>query len=120
LGFLEGLEKNRVILNSDVLIFPSYSEGLPATVLEAMSAGLCVVSTPVGGLSDILIDGHNSIILDFPPDKENIIESLSKLLNNKEILNNIRKINYLESRRNYDSRIVSTKLDKVYSKLLTI
>jgi glycosyltransferase involved in cell wall biosynthesis len=54
LGIISGEEKTITFKSADVLVFPSYSEGLPLTVLEAMAASLPVVVTPVGALPEIL------------------------------------------------------------------
>lgn len=48
---------------SDVLVYPSLSEGLPQVVLEAMGRSLPVVSTAVGGLKDILQHGVNCLVV---------------------------------------------------------
>ena len=118
LGFQSGKIKNNHILSSDILILPSYSEGLPSIVLEAMAAGLCIVSTPVGGLKDILLEKHNSIVLTSPPNSKNIKESLVMLLSNPKLMDHIKKVNYVESRHKYDSKIVSTKIESLYCRLL--
>jgi teichuronic acid biosynthesis glycosyltransferase TuaC len=49
---------------SDFLVLPSYSEGMPQAVLEAMSCGLAVVATSVGGVPEAVIDGKTGLLVD--------------------------------------------------------
>lgn len=49
---------------SDVYILPSEDEGLPMAILEAMRASLPIVSTPVGGIPEMLEDGYNGIMIE--------------------------------------------------------
>lgn len=56
-GFLVGEAKRRVFDAADIYLFPSYGEGMPNSVLEAMAYGLPVVTRPVGGLKDFFEDG---------------------------------------------------------------
>lgn len=63
-----------------LLVLPSYSEGLPTIILEAMACGTIVLSTSVGGVPDIITDGETGFILkDNSPDciAENIIRVLN-------------------------------------------
>ena len=54
LGWIEGTEKERELRRADVFVLPSYNEGMPVSVLEAMAYGVAVVATPVGGVPDMM------------------------------------------------------------------
>jgi len=49
---------------SDFLVLPSYSEGLPQAVIEAMDCGLAVVATRVGGVPEAVIDGQTGLLVE--------------------------------------------------------
>lgn len=53
-GQVDGGEKSKALYHSDIFVFPSYSEQFPISILEAMSVGIPVVSTDVGGVRDAL------------------------------------------------------------------
>ena len=56
---VDGHEKEALFKQSDIFILPSYSEGFPLSVLEAMSYGLPLIVTPVGALPEVLKEGEN-------------------------------------------------------------
>jgi glycosyltransferase involved in cell wall biosynthesis len=63
------------IKNHNILILPSFSEGLPQVILEAMSCGVLTIGTNVGGIPDIIDDNYNGFLYD-----PNFPEELEKLL----------------------------------------
>lgn len=64
-GYLTGAEKEQYFRHASILCMCSYEEGFPMVVLEAWMHGICVVTTPVGGLPDVLEDGKNALVFDF-------------------------------------------------------
>lgn len=63
LGPVFGSDKTRLWLESDVFVFPSYSEGLPYALLEAMAAGCVPVTTPVAAIPDVIRDGVHGLLV---------------------------------------------------------
>lgn len=62
-GWVSGRKKEECLAWADVFILPSYNEGLPISLLEAMSYGLPLISTNVGGIPEILKDRQNGIMV---------------------------------------------------------
>lgn len=60
LGFVENV--GEVIKNIDIIILPSYSEGTPNCLLEAMSAKKIVIASAVGGIPEFITDGNNGFL----------------------------------------------------------
>jgi glycosyltransferase involved in cell wall biosynthesis len=79
IGWVEKQEKSRLLYSSGVYVLPSYHEGLPMSLLEAMAARLPVVVTSVGGMPDAVTDGKEGIIVK-PGDVQALREALVTLL----------------------------------------
>ena len=56
LGYITGEEKTKLFRKSDILILPSYHEGLPLVIMEALGEGCAIMSTKVGAIPEILTD----------------------------------------------------------------
>ena len=64
-GYVVGKERDGYFRKASIYTMCSYEEGFPMVVLEAWAYGICVVTTPVGGLPDVLEDGKNALVFDF-------------------------------------------------------
>ncbi len=76
-GFVSGQKKIDLLLWADALILTSYNEGLPISVLEAMSFGCAIVSTPVGGIPEVV--GKDNGVLVPPGDIKRISDAIEGL-----------------------------------------
>ena len=76
LGYVSGDEKNNVFLNSDVLVLPSYGEGLPVVILEAFASGCGVIATHVGA-NDEIVKQENGILIS-PGNQHQLYEAIEQ------------------------------------------
>lgn len=111
-GYVDGKEKIQAFLNSDVFILPSYGEGLPLVVLEALHFGLPIITTKVGAIPEVLQNGVNGMLIE-PKDKDAIIQAVLNLTCDKETLKAISKENILLSKK-YSIEWNIDKLCKIY------
>ncbi len=84
LGWVRGEVKQRLLDEATLYVLPSYNEGLPMGVLEAMEAGLPIVSTPIGGIPDAVTDGGEGFLV-APGDIEALTRALAALLTTPEL-----------------------------------
>src|SRR3989338_3773699 len=79
-GFVMGAAK--YLKAFDIFILPSLKEGLPYVVLEAMNAGLPIVASSVGGLTDLIENEKNGLLIP-PKNPDEIAKALNLLIKNK-------------------------------------
>lgn len=83
---------------ADILMLPSNYEGLPMVILEAMSQGIPVVASNVGGVGEVIKNGKNGFCVENSVDKfANAIETILNDRNLLEKMRNSAKRTYLES-----------------------
>jgi glycosyltransferase involved in cell wall biosynthesis len=117
LGWINGKDKDKAFKEASIFRLPSYAEGFPMAVLDAWAYGLPVVSTPVGGLTDISIDEKN--ILLFPPGEINkLSEQLNKMISNESLRNYIASASKDLSCHIFHEKVINRQLGELYKKTL--
>ena len=74
----------------DIFVHPSLRDGTPNALLEAMACGKAVITTPVGGMLDVVNDGENGIFVPVN-DSDALANTIHELLNNAELRNRLGK-----------------------------
>jgi glycosyltransferase involved in cell wall biosynthesis len=86
-GWVDGATVSRLLHAADVFVLPSHNEGLPVAILEAMGAGLPVVTTPVGAIPE-LISAETGFLVP-PGDAPALSQALAELITNPQLRSTI-------------------------------
>lgn len=118
-GWVSGQEKIKLICNADVFVLPSYCECFPVAIIEAMAAGLPIISTCVGGIPDIIKDGLNGYLIQ-PGDIESLANKILILLENRQLRNKMGELNVKKAKDMFDVNVIAKRLCSLYRELLTM
>lgn len=116
-GWIDGEVKYKALYKATALVLPSYSEGIPNVILEAMATRTPIISTMVGGLKEVLKDKENAIIAK-ACNPEDLSEKILMCLNDEELRNRIALNAYHEAMTKYDIQIIKNDLSSIVSQLL--
>lgn len=116
-GYVGGMRKMRLLAESGVFLLPTrHPEGMPNAILEAMAAGAVVISTPIGGIPDVLIDGENGVIM---PGVETpaLISAIETYLNDEAYARATGERNRAKAWATWESEVVSNRVADHYEAL---
>lgn len=114
LGAIPNSEIQQYYRGADLFINPSYSEGFPRVVIEAMACGLPVVATNVGGTKDIIGNIQGNYIVD-KDDKETFRKKVNELIENDELRYRIKREN-LDIVKKYSTENISRMyIEKIFT-----
>jgi glycosyltransferase involved in cell wall biosynthesis len=115
IGWATGKKKELAFKSSDVAILPSYNEGLPIFILEAMANKMPIISTTVGGIAEIV--NHTNGYLIEPGDKDAMTNAIDAYINDHKLIDQ-QGLSSLEKVSPYLPDNVQAKLIEIYSSLL--
>jgi len=115
-GWVDGKEKERLLSECDVLVLPSHSEGMPVCILEAMAAGMAVITCPVGGIPELVEEGTNAIMV-APGDRQGLYDAIMNYADNPDMLRSVSENNY-EAASKHSPEATLANLIALYKRIL--
>jgi glycosyltransferase involved in cell wall biosynthesis len=113
-GWLTGDRKIEMMNRCSVYVLPSYAEGLPVSILEAMSYGQFIISTKVGGIPE-LISSSIGVLIN-PGDISALSDSLLETLSN-EFIDGTKKVEIIKAADRFHPDNIAKKLNQIYRTL---
>jgi glycosyltransferase involved in cell wall biosynthesis len=105
-------QKIIALYRSAALILPSYTEGIPNVILEAMATKTPIISTQVGGLMEVIKDGKNAIVVN-PKDPKDLAEKIKFVLDNKALCAELAAKAYIDAVQKYDVPVITDRLESI-------
>jgi glycosyltransferase involved in cell wall biosynthesis len=105
-----------ILSASDIAVLCSDNEGIPLTLIQASQAGLPIVSTDVGSVSDIVVDGTTGLLTEVS--SKGLIEGVSTLLDNPALCERFGKAGQERARKFFSSRAMVERHERLYSQSL--
>lgn len=116
-GWVRGTDKDKVLREAALFMLPSYQEGLPMSILDAMAYGLPVVSTEVGGIPQLVDDGASGRLL-AAGDAKAIGPAISDLLKDRSKYEAASKASLAIATQRFGFDDHVEKLERVYEEIL--
>jgi len=112
-GWIDGQQKQRLLNDAYIYVLPSYVEGLPVSILEAMSTATPVVATGVGGIPNVLIDGYNGFLVQVHS-PEMLADRLRQILADKELWSLLSRNAFMTIKKSFSIDDTETRLRSLY------
>jgi glycosyltransferase involved in cell wall biosynthesis len=119
-GYVGGQRKMQLLVDAAIFVLPTtHPEGMPNAILEAMAAGQVILTTSVGGISDIVEDGVCGSILEVP-NIDSIEKALRRYMNDPALIAAVAAHNRQLAWKNWESDIVSRRIADHYEDLVRV
>ena len=116
-GWVDGEAKLALFRDADVFVLPSYTEGLPNAMIEAMAAGLPVVVTPVGSVPDVVSDGVQGLLVE-PRSVQALTAALRKLLRDREARMSMGRSAHLTAQERFGTETAARRLAELVTRAI--
>lgn len=114
LGYINNIEKEKMLNEADILVLPTYAEGFPMVIPEAMAFGCAIISTRIAGIPEIVEENVNGFLIE-PGQVHKLKFYLEFLFRNREILQSFKNSSVTISNKFNLSNFIE-KLATIYIK----
>lgn len=115
-GWVSDGKKASLLERSQLFVLPSYGEGMPIALLEAMSYGMPVVATDVGDIPCTVMDGGNGYIV-HPADVNALTDKMAMLISDKDLYEKMSLASRRYAEKQFSDTIYFNKLKMIYQGL---
>lgn len=116
-GWISGDEKARIFKSCDIYVLPSYNEGLPGSILEAMAVGVPIISTPVGGIPEAVLENRNGFLIN-PGDVDTLYEKIVALGQNKDLRETMGMESQKIIKEKFEIKSIVGRLGEIYGEVV--
>ncbi len=109
--------KFTLVKHCHIFLLPTYGEGLPISILEAMVSKKPVITTPIAAIPEVVEDNVNGLFVE-PGDQVALKEKINFLLDNPDLSKEMGENNVEKIRKVYSKELMIQRLDEMYSKIL--
>ena len=116
MGPIFGDKKMQFWSNANILVFPSYFEGLPYTLLEALASGTPIITTRVGGIPEIIEDGVQGLFVE-EKSPEAIARAIKKMVSNISCLKSMSQECVKRANERFSIERLSNEIGDIYENI---
>ncbi|GHT16266.1 polysaccharide biosynthesis protein [Bacteroidia bacterium] len=117
LGWVSGKAKDKAFREAAIFCLPSYTEGFPMSVLDAWAYGLPVITTPVGGIPDIVHDGQNMLLFN-SGEIESLTSQLELMIKDEKLRRKLSAASYNLACTTFNVDNINKQIGDLYAELL--
>jgi len=112
-----GAEKIKLFRSADMFVYPSYHEGMPMAVIEAMACGLPIIATQVGGLPDLVFPNVNGLLVPVgQPDQ--LAAAIQRLIDDPQLRYSMQTGSFRLAQEHFDIEKLVLRLLEIYQAVL--
>jgi glycosyltransferase involved in cell wall biosynthesis len=108
-GWLNGPDLLQALSEADVLVLPSWAEGLPNAMIEAMAGRLAVVVSRVGAIPELITDRHSGLLVE-PRNADDLAHALGEIIVNDELRESLAREAYGIAIRDFEVEAAVNRL----------